>query len=57
LGSSVIFSDGKVHCHRNPGRARGGDVIETRILHSGALRLTPPGLELDITDLFGPPEM
>jgi hypothetical protein len=57
LGSSVIFSDGKVHCHRNPGRARGGDVIETRILHSGALRLTPPGLELDIADLFGPPEM
>jgi Uma2 family endonuclease len=49
----ILDPDRRVVIHH----ARGGDVIETRILRSGALRLTPPGLELDIADLFGPPEM
>ncbi len=34
-------------------RAR-GDLIETRILTSGALRLDPPGLDLTVDELFGP---
>ena len=35
--------------------ARRGDEIATRILHGGPLRLDPPGLDLDIEDLFGGP--
>lgn len=31
-----------------------GEVIETRILKSGSLRLDPPGLELDVAELFAP---
>ncbi len=31
-----------------------GDVIETRILTSGLLRLDPPGLEVAVEDLFPP---
>jgi Uma2 family endonuclease len=50
----ILDPDRRVVIHHARG---GGGVIETRILHSGALRLTPPGLELDITDLFVPPEM
>ncbi len=34
-------------------RAR-GDLIETRILTSGALRFDPPGLDLTVDELFGP---
>ncbi len=33
---------------------RGEGFIETRILHEGALRLEPPGLELAVAELFGP---
>ena len=33
--------------------ARRGDDIATRILHGGTLRLDPPGLGLQIEDLFG----
>ena len=33
--------------------ARDGDAIRTRILGSGALRLDPPGLLLEVVDLFG----
>ena len=33
---------------------RGADFIETRILTDGVLKLTPPGLELPLSDLFGP---
>lgn len=36
-----------------------GDVILTRILRGGALRLDPPGLDLDVADLLAlaaPPE-
>lgn len=49
----ILDPDRRVVIHH----ARCGGVLETRILHSGALRLTPPGLELDIADLFGPPVM
>ena len=31
-----------------------GDLIETRILGEGVLRLDPPGLELEVGSLFGP---
>jgi Uma2 family endonuclease len=48
----ILDPDRRVVIHH----ARGGGIIETRIIHSGAFRLTPPGLELDIADLFGPPE-
>ena len=41
-----------VICHK-----RGqGEVIETRILTSGPLRLDPPGLELAVDELFPPAE-
>jgi Uma2 family endonuclease len=33
-----------------------GEVIETRILTSGPLRLDPPGLELAVAELFAPAE-
>ena len=29
-----------------------GDLIETRLLRDGALRLDPPGIEVDAADLF-----
>jgi Uma2 family endonuclease len=31
-----------------------GHVIETRILHDGPLRLDPPGIDLDVGELFAP---
>jgi Uma2 family endonuclease len=31
-----------------------GSALETRILGEGALRLDPPGLELEVESLFGP---
>ena len=34
--------------------ARDGDEIRTRLVPSGPLRLDPPGLELEVGDLFGP---
>ena len=33
-----------------------GEVIETRILTAGPLRLDPPGLELAVEELFAPAE-
>ena len=35
---------------------RDGDEIRSRILGSGSLRLHPPGLDLAVDDLLGPPE-
>jgi len=37
-----------VHCRRGQ-----GDVIERRLVASGALTLVPPGLEVDVEALFG----
>ncbi|WP_245496583.1 Uma2 family endonuclease [Lichenibacterium ramalinae] len=35
--------------------ARDGDDIRTRLVPSGPLRLDPPGLDLSVEDLLGPP--
>ncbi len=45
----IVHPDRRVLVHH----ARRGDEIATRILHGGALRLDPPGLDLRIEDLFG----
>ena len=45
----VLDPDRGVCIHHARGR---GDVIETRILHDGVLRLDPPGIELSIAELF-----
>ncbi len=47
----ILDPDRRVVIHNRRGE---GGVIETRILHEGALRLAPPGLELAVADLFGP---
>ena len=47
----ILDPDSRMLIHH---RRRDADVIETRILHEGTLRLTPPGLELQVADLFGP---
>lgn len=37
--------------------ARGaGDLIRTRILSNGLLKLDPPGIEVEIAEMFGEPE-
>ena len=36
-----------VHCRRGQ-----GDVIERRLIAAGALRLDPPGLEIDVKSMF-----
>ena len=46
----LIDPDRRVLIHHSRGR---GDVIETRILHEGAVRLDPPGLAFDVGELFG----
>ncbi len=45
----IVDADRRVLVHH----ARRGDEIATRILYGGALRLDPPGLDLNIEDLFG----
>ena len=45
----IVDADRRILIHH----ARPGDEIATRILHGGALRLDPPGLDLGIADLFG----
>jgi Uma2 family endonuclease len=45
----ILDPDRRVCIHHARGR---GDVIETRILHDGVLRLDPPGIELSVADLF-----
>ena len=47
----IVDADRRILIHH----ARRGDEIATRILHDGALRLAPPGLDLLIEDLFGGP--
>ena len=46
----ILDPDRRVVIHHK----RSEGFIETRILHDGALRLEPPGLELSVADLFGP---
>ena len=47
----ILDPDSRVAIHHARGEA---GVILTRILHEGALRLEPPGLDLQVADLFGP---
>ena len=49
----ILDPDRRVVIHHGRGE---GAVILTRILHDGALRLEPPGLDLQVADLFGPSE-
>jgi Uma2 family endonuclease len=49
----ILDPDRPVVIHHKRGE---GDVILTRILHEGALQLEPPGLDVQVADLFGPPE-
>lgn len=46
----LIDPDRRVLILHSRGR---GDVIETRILHDGSVRLDPPGLALEVGELFG----
>jgi Uma2 family endonuclease len=47
----ILDPERRVVIHHARGEA---GVILTRIWHGGALRLDPPGLDLQVTDLFGP---
>lgn len=46
----LIDPDRRVLIHHSGGRE---GVIETRILHEGAVRLDPPGIVFDMGELFG----
>ena len=45
----ILDADRRVVIHHARGR---DDVIETRILHEGRLRLDPPGLDIAVAELF-----
>jgi Uma2 family endonuclease len=45
----ILDPDRRVVIHHARGR---DDIIETRILHDGSLRLDPPGLEVAVAALF-----
>ena len=47
----ILDPEARVLIHHRRGQ---GDVIETRILTDGPLRLDPPGLDLAVQDLFPP---
>ena len=47
----ILDPEARVLIHHRRGQ---GDVIETRILTDGPLRLDPPGLDLAVEDLFPP---
>lgn len=47
----ILDADNRMAIHHKRGL---GDVIETRILKEGRLRLDPPGLEIPVQDLFAP---
>ncbi len=47
----ILDADRRVLIHHKRGQ---DGVIETRILTDGALTLAPPGLQLQVADLFGP---
>jgi Uma2 family endonuclease len=47
----IVDADRRVVIHHKRGQ---GDVIETRILGDGVLRLDPPGLEVPVADVFAP---
>ena len=45
----IIDADRRVVIYHKRGK---GDVIETRIMSDGVLRLDPPGLEVPVADMF-----
>lgn len=45
----ILDADRRVAIHHKRG---GGEVIETRILSEGTLRLDPPGLEIPVAEFF-----
>ena len=45
----IVDADRRVVIHHKRGQ---GDVIETRIVAEGRLRLQPPGLEISVAELF-----
>jgi len=47
----ILDADSRKAIHHKRGQ---GDVIETRILSDGVLRLDPPGLEIPVAELFAP---
>lgn len=47
----ILSPESRMVVHHKRGQ---GDLIETRILREGPLRLDPPGLELQAQDLFAP---
>ena len=47
----IVDPERRVLIHHKRGR---GDVIETRVLSDGVLRLDPPGLEVAVADMFAP---
>jgi Uma2 family endonuclease len=51
----IIDPDKRLVIHHSPGR---GDVVATRIVTAGQIKLDPPGLTLTIADFFGslPPQ-
>jgi Uma2 family endonuclease len=47
----ILDADARKAIHHKRGK---GDIIETRIVSDGALRLDPPGLEVPVVDMFAP---
>lgn len=47
----ILDPDSRMLIHHKRGQ---GDIIETRILSEGVLRLDPPGLEVPVADMFAP---
>ncbi len=47
----ILDPDSRMAIHHRRGL---GDVIETRILRDGQLRLDPPGLDIPVLDMFAP---
>jgi Uma2 family endonuclease len=47
----ILETDARMLIHHKRGQ---GDVIETRMLSEGLLRLDPPGLEIPVLEMFAP---
>ena len=47
----ILDADSRMVIHHKRGA---GEVIETRILSDGQIRLDPPGLEIPVQDMFAP---
>jgi Uma2 family endonuclease len=48
----ILDADARTLIHHKRGQ---GDIIETRILAEGALRLDPPGIETSVAEMFALP--